>query len=68
MCFTPSKTGTAGRAYVGFITPWEVAPGVTLLLWLLCWGCALSRLHAVYVQNDEEGGVNVVSGGQTRRA
>ena len=29
--------------HVGFITPWEVALGVTLLLWLLCWRCALSR-------------------------
>ena len=29
--------------YVGFITPWEVALGATLLLWLLCWRCALSR-------------------------
>ena len=31
----PRTTSTI--PYVGFITPWEVALGVTLLLWLLCW-------------------------------
>ena len=39
----PYHTVPSISTYVGFITPWEVAPGVTLLLWLLCWRCVLSR-------------------------